>query len=84
VSLMLHSGANAVSYDGLRSIITPQGTDSHVPVPHHEVVELVRYTQYRSAPLAGHRSISTRFQASCRLLLRRLLLSSQRTVPTAF
>jgi hypothetical protein len=44
VSLMLHSGANAVSYDGLRSVITPQGTDSHVPVPHHEVVELVRYT----------------------------------------
>jgi Domain of unknown function (DUF932) len=44
VSLMLHAGANAVSYDDLRSVITPQGTDSHVPVPHHEVVELVRYT----------------------------------------
>jgi hypothetical protein len=41
---MLHAGAHAASYDDLRAVMTPEGTDSHVPVPHHEVVELVRYT----------------------------------------
>jgi hypothetical protein len=44
MGLMLHSGANAISYDELRSVQTPDGTDSHVPVPHHEIVELMRYT----------------------------------------
>jgi len=44
MSLMLHAGANAVSYDDLRAIQTPAGTDTHVPVPHHEIVELMRYT----------------------------------------
>jgi len=44
MSLMLHAGANPVSYDDLRLVPTPDGTDSHVPVPHHEIVELVRYT----------------------------------------
>jgi len=41
---MLHSGASAVSYDDLRAVPTPAGTDSHVPVPHHEIVSLLRYT----------------------------------------
>jgi hypothetical protein len=44
MSLMLHAGAEAVSYDQLRAITTPEGTATHLPVPHHEVVELVRYT----------------------------------------
>lgn len=44
MTLMLHSGAGAVSYDDLRAVQTPAGTDSHVPVPHHEIVELLRYT----------------------------------------
>ena len=44
MSLVLHAGAQAVSYDDLRAIATPPGTDSHLPVPHHEIVELVRYT----------------------------------------
>lgn len=44
MTLMLHSGASAVSYDDLRAVNTPAGTDSHVPVPHHEIVELLRYT----------------------------------------
>jgi hypothetical protein len=44
MTLMLHSGANAVSYDALRAVITPPGTDTHVPIPHNELVELVRYT----------------------------------------
>jgi hypothetical protein len=44
MSLMLHAGANAVSYDELRAVTTPPGTDTHVPVAHHEIVPLVRYT----------------------------------------
>jgi hypothetical protein len=44
MSLMLHAGANAVSYDALRAVHTPSGTDTHVPIPHHELVQLVRYT----------------------------------------
>lgn len=42
--LLLHAGGKPVLYDDLRTIRTPQGTDTHVPVAHHEVVELVRYT----------------------------------------
>jgi hypothetical protein len=41
---MLHAGANALSYDDLRAVQTPDGTDTHVPVAHHEIVELMRYT----------------------------------------
>jgi hypothetical protein len=44
MTLMLHSGANAVSYDELRAVNTPEPTTSHVPVPHHEIVQLMRYT----------------------------------------
>jgi hypothetical protein len=41
---MLHAGANAVSYDDLRAVQHPAPTDTHIPVAHHEIVELVRYT----------------------------------------
>ena len=44
MTLMIHAGADALSYDDLRAVQTPGGTDTHVPVPHHEIVELVRYT----------------------------------------
>jgi hypothetical protein len=44
MTLMLHSGANAVTYDALRAVNTPAPTDTHVPVPHHEIVELMRFT----------------------------------------
>ncbi len=44
MTLMLHAGANAISYDDLRQIQTPNPTDTHVPIPHHEIVELMRYT----------------------------------------
>jgi uncharacterized protein DUF932 len=44
VSLIIHAGANAVSYDAVRAVHTPAGTDTHVPVPHHEIVELMRFT----------------------------------------
>jgi len=41
--LMLHAGAEAIDYDGLRSIVTPPRTDTHVPLPHHELVNMVEY-----------------------------------------
>src|SRR5215470_11640933 len=44
MSLIVHAGANAVSYDELRAVSTPEGTETHIPVPHHEIVELMRYT----------------------------------------
>jgi hypothetical protein len=44
MTLMLHAGATPVSYDDLRSVVTPLGTDTHVPIAHHELVQLVRYT----------------------------------------
>jgi hypothetical protein len=44
MSLVLHAGANQVSYDDLRAVQTPAATDTHVPVAHHEIVELMRYT----------------------------------------
>jgi hypothetical protein len=43
MTLMLHSGANPVSYDELRAVQLPVATDTHVPVAHHEIVELMRY-----------------------------------------
>src|SRR5947209_2265478 len=44
MSLVIHRGAEAVSYDDLRALTAPEGTDTHLPVPHHEIVELTRYT----------------------------------------
>ena len=44
MSLIIHAGAAAVTYDDLRAVATPEGTDTHVPVAHSEIVELVRYT----------------------------------------
>jgi hypothetical protein len=44
MSLILHAGANPVSYEQLRAVQTPPGTDTHIPIPHHEIVELMRYT----------------------------------------
>ena len=44
MGLILHAGANAVSYDELRAVLTPEATSTHVPVAHHEIVELMRYT----------------------------------------
>jgi hypothetical protein len=33
-----------VSYDDLRALTLPAATETHIPVAHHEIVELVRYT----------------------------------------
>lgn len=44
MTLILHKGAEAVDYDGLRSLTTPDATETHVPIPHHSVVDLVKYS----------------------------------------
>lgn len=44
MTLMLHAGGTPVSYDELRAVPVPAPTDTHIPLPHHELVELVRYT----------------------------------------
>jgi len=38
MTMVLHVNATPVSYDDLVSLDTPQGTDTHVPVPHCSVV----------------------------------------------
>jgi hypothetical protein len=42
--LCLHSGAEPVTFDMLRQFPTPVATDTHVPIPHHRIVEAVRHT----------------------------------------
>ena len=32
MSLIIHAGANAISYDELGAVSTPEGTDTHIPV----------------------------------------------------
>ena len=44
MTLMLHAGATLIEYDDLRAVNTPPRTESHVPVAHHEIVELMRYS----------------------------------------
>jgi hypothetical protein len=54
MTLCLHAGAKAVTYDELRAVQTPASTDTHLPVPHHEIVELMRFTlQFQPTHLAG-------------------------------
>lgn len=43
MSLILHAGANLVDYDTLRQVDTPKATASHVPIPHHSLVDMVRF-----------------------------------------
>lgn len=42
MTLMLHRGATALTYAGLRELVTPDPTVSHVPIPHFRVVDLVK------------------------------------------
>src|SRR3984957_16431756 len=44
MTLMLHVNATEVPYDGLRQLETPPATQSHVPIPHFRVVDLVKST----------------------------------------
>ena len=44
MALMLHAGATALDYDGLRQLETPDATATHVPIPHFRVVDLLKTT----------------------------------------
>jgi hypothetical protein len=44
MTLLLHRGAAAIDYDGLRQLETPPATPTHVPIPHFRVVDLLRTT----------------------------------------
>ena len=44
MTLMLHTGGEALDYAALRALPTPAATDTHVPIPHHSVVEMVKYS----------------------------------------
>lgn len=44
MTLMLHAGAEEVSFDALVQVVTPEATRSHVPIPHHRLVDMLRYT----------------------------------------
>lgn len=43
MTLVLHAGADAIDFDGLRSLVTPEPTSSHHPLPHHDLVNMVTY-----------------------------------------
>ncbi len=43
MTLLLHAGAEEVSFDDLTQVETPEATKSHVPIAHHDVVDRVRY-----------------------------------------
>jgi len=40
----LHTGAEETDYDGLRALDVPTATATHVPIPHHSVVDMVKYS----------------------------------------
>src|ERR1700704_4367193 len=43
MTLLLHAGATAIDYDSLRSLVTPEPTATHHPLPHHDLVNMVVY-----------------------------------------
>ena len=44
MTLMLHAGGEPVNYADLRTLPMPAATTSHVPIPHHAVVDMVKYS----------------------------------------
>lgn len=42
--LMLHAGAQPIDYEALRALPVPVATETHVPIPHHRVIDLVAYS----------------------------------------
>jgi len=44
MTLMLHAGATALDYDGLRQLETPAATATHVPIAHFRCVDLLKTT----------------------------------------
>ena len=44
MSLILHAGAEPMTYDGLRQLVTPEGTSTHVPIAHHRIIDVVKHS----------------------------------------
>lgn len=44
MALMLHKGAEVIDFPALRLVETPEATKSHVPIPHHRLVDSVRHS----------------------------------------
>jgi hypothetical protein len=44
MTLMLHAGATPVDYAGLRLLPVPVATETHVPIAHSAVVDMVKYS----------------------------------------
>lgn len=57
MTLMLHAGAEPVGYAALRALPTPEATETHVPIPHFRVVDLVAH----SLAYFGHEVIEQHF-----------------------
>jgi hypothetical protein len=57
MTLMLHAGAEAINYDGLRALATPEPTQTHVPIPHFRVVDLIAH----SLAYFGHEVVEQHF-----------------------
>lgn len=54
MSLMLHAGAVHANYEQLLALQLPPATDTHVPIAHHAVVDMVKY----SLGFYGHEIVS--------------------------
>lgn len=44
MTLMLHAGAEPVEYKDLRQLPVPAATETHVPMPHNEFVDMLKYS----------------------------------------
>jgi len=44
MTLCLHTGGEPIAYGALQDLETPEATKSHVPIAHHDVVNMVRYS----------------------------------------
>src|SRR3954451_2053884 len=60
MTLMLHRGAAAIDYAGLRELGIPDPTASHVPIPHFRVVDLVKTAvgMYGHEVVAEHHGVT--------------------------
>lgn len=59
MTMLLHCGAEEVPYEGLRELETPEGTSTHVPIPHFRVADYVR-----AAVLANGHTITNETHAT--------------------
>ena len=44
MTLILHTGAESIDYNQLRELPIPAPTSTHVPIPHHRVVDMLVHT----------------------------------------